>query len=527
MDIRTSRRGFIGGATALAATTALGRPASASPAGRSPARRSSAQDAPKTIEVSSIRFVYSAPAPLDGPGLLAINERFGFDFKPQMVPVATYIEKLSTQIAGGDIPDIIVFQTGDSNFYEWAGQGAFADLTDHIAGYQSFEYVGENQWNLGRVNDGLFAIPQYYPPYALTPSIRQDWLDNLGLEMPTSYAELKEVAIAFTEQDASGTGAGTYGLAMSQDVNPNYAMGAYWDPLAWYHTDDQGRLVPGWTTDAGKELFHFLTELYDAGAITRDFAVMDWAATNKEFYGGKAGIFIGAPRGMSQEYFAGLKQVQPDARPVPILPFKAPDGSQHFTATSGASAITAFSAKVLEDEGKLQRLLEFIDFGRTFYPPEEATPDNPDYDWLLGGEGKGYDIVDGAIVSRDSGTEPRGLAPSTYFPDGVAWPPTPEDIDYQSHYTKEPQMGEWAGALQKMWSDYAPYEPPTNGIVSATQQEKGTELSQYFADEVTKIIAGQRPVDTWQELVDEWKNMGGEQMIDETHAAIQERDGQA
>ena len=36
--------------------------------------------------------------------------------------------------------------------------------------------------------------------------IRQDWLDNLGLEVPTTLAELEEVLIAFRDQDADGDG---------------------------------------------------------------------------------------------------------------------------------------------------------------------------------------------------------------------------------------------------------------------------------------------------------------------------------
>ena len=36
--------------------------------------------------------------------------------------------------------------------------------------------------------------------------IRQDWLDNLGLEMPTTLEEYHDVLVAFKEQDANGNG---------------------------------------------------------------------------------------------------------------------------------------------------------------------------------------------------------------------------------------------------------------------------------------------------------------------------------
>ena len=46
--------------------------------------------------------------------------------------------------------------------------------------------------------------------------IRQDWLDNLGLDMPETFEEFKEVMRAFTEDDPDGNGVDdTYGFVSS------------------------------------------------------------------------------------------------------------------------------------------------------------------------------------------------------------------------------------------------------------------------------------------------------------------------
>lgn len=515
---RTSRRNVIAGSAATLASASILSEAGASPS--APASR--LQSTNDVIDVSGIRFAYGTPAPLNGPGHKAINERFSFDYAPQLVPVATYAEVLSTQIAGGDVPDIVVFQPGNSNYYRWAGEGAFTPLDDQLANYETFSIVDEVRLNQTRVDGTVYAIPSYYPPYALTPSIRQDWLDNLGLSMPTNYAEFLEVAKAFTEGDPTGTGRRTYGIAMSQYVNPNYAMGAYWNPSSWYHKDENDNYVPGWTTDAGKELYGFLADAFAAGAVTRDFAVMDWAAGNNEFYSGRAGIFIGAPRGMSQDYYAGLKAIDPDAHCVPIPPFVAPDDSQHFAATSGMASMIAISAEVGD---KLERILEFLDFNRTFYSLEEQTPDNADFDWLMGGLDQGYEFVDGKVISLDDPASPKGLQPMQYMMDVTAYPPSDDAIDYEAGYTAQPEMGVWAGQLQDMWSEYPPYHDPSYGIISDTQQEKGTDLDNFWLGEATKVVAGQRSIDDWDAIVEEWKQRGGQAVIDEINAGIQERDG--
>lgn len=46
--------------------------------------------------------------------------------------------------------------------------------------------------------------------------IRQDWLDNLGLDTPTTIDELNEVALAFTKNDPDGNGQDdTFGIGFN------------------------------------------------------------------------------------------------------------------------------------------------------------------------------------------------------------------------------------------------------------------------------------------------------------------------
>lgn len=49
------------------------------------------------------------------------------------------------------------------------------------------------------LNSNLHTIPQ-------TQYINTKWLENLGLEMPTTLEEPHSVLVAFKEQDANGNG---------------------------------------------------------------------------------------------------------------------------------------------------------------------------------------------------------------------------------------------------------------------------------------------------------------------------------
>jgi putative aldouronate transport system substrate-binding protein len=489
-----------------------------------PSSTPSATDANKKLTITGMRYVYGDVPGLDGRGLKMINEKFNIDYKPNLVPQGTYDEKLTATLASGSIPDVTLFQSGDltSKYNKFAKQGAFTPLDEYIDQYPTLKRIPKFVLDQFRVNGKLYAIPQYYPKFGFTTIIRKDWLDNLGLKVPTSYEELKQVAIAFTKNDPDKNGKNdTYGLAIGKDVNPPFTQGAYWDPAAWYHKDAQGRFVPGLAGPGRKDIVTMLADLYKEGAITRDFATIDWANTNKEFYSGIAGIFIGTPRGMSQAYMDGLMKINPQAKFVHVEQFKAPDGSQGMTAGSGFIGFEVISAEAGKDKAKVKRILDMLEAGRTFHPDDKKNEKNADFDWLNGNVGVGYDMVDGKPVVKKE-TASQGLYPLAYLPDGIAWPEKDSDINYLTAY-QEP-LKQLAADIMKSYSTMKYYANPSNGIVSDTLIAKGTELNKYLYDEQTKMIAGQRPLADWDKMVDEWKSKGGEQLIKEMNAEIKIKD---
>ena len=115
--------------------------------------------------------------------------------------------KLSTAIMSGDYPDIISMDATD--YVNYAQTGVIADITELYEKYASDElkeYVGVDDgqsMNAITLDGKIYGLPMMGNGYDEVPVmfIRQDWLDNLGLKMPTTIEELKEVARAFTEDD--------------------------------------------------------------------------------------------------------------------------------------------------------------------------------------------------------------------------------------------------------------------------------------------------------------------------------------
>ncbi|GGE26338.1 hypothetical protein GCM10011571_30670 [Marinithermofilum abyssi] len=363
---------------------------------------------------------------------------------------------------------------------------------------------------------------KYFPPkYLNTPIIRKDWLDRLGLKMPANYDELKKVAIAFTKDDPDGNGKDdTYGMVLGEHLWPNYHFGAYWDMDAWYHQNDRGQYIPGVITPQRKAFIRMMKELYQEGAVTWDFAITNPNEANtKEFYGGKAGIIIRGPVEMTEANMEALQKIDPRAELAPIPPFEAPDGSRGYTAGSGFYTVSALSAKLADQPEKVRRILKIIDVGRTFIPPKQRTPNNKDFDWLYGREGKGYHMSDGRPVLTN-GT--KGRAPWHYLIDNKMWAPNDEANRYSDTY-KNKAYRSLAQQLEQMHKKTRHYVNPIHQVYSPTSAQKGFELNLKLVDEQAKMITGKRPLSDWDALVREWLQNGGQRIIDEVNADMKRK----
>ena len=129
--------------------------------------------------------------------------------------------KLSTAIMSGDYPD--VFRIKGSEYQNMVESGAIADISEVFEKYASDELKEYMNYDGGMalgslyVDGALYGLPKVTDPYSSAHMmwIRQDWLDNLGLKVPTTMDELKDVAYAFTYNDPDGDGQNnTYGLAL-------------------------------------------------------------------------------------------------------------------------------------------------------------------------------------------------------------------------------------------------------------------------------------------------------------------------
>ena len=123
--------------------------------------------------------------------------------------------------------------------------------------------------------------------------VRQDWLDKLGLEIPTTWEELYEVAKAFTEQDPDGNGvADTYGLTGDTIGNMRYFFSALGHTnMNWVKQED-GTWIHGALMDDNVVCLEWLRKMYEGGYIDPEMGSTKWEQAVAKFASGTFGMVI-------------------------------------------------------------------------------------------------------------------------------------------------------------------------------------------------------------------------------------------
>ena len=200
-----------------------------------------------------------------------------------MVPNDQFEERLALQISSGEIPDILMLQSGD--FYEFMDSGYLRDLTDAYETYAcedlryTVEAFGQAPIDYSSRDGKLLGIPAQLDTAESVAGLyyRADWLDALGMEEPTTVEGVNEMLIALAEHGATVNGGkDTAGLGTTSSVlSTNFALSAYFQmygayPNKWVMRD--GKLMNGIVMDEMLDALNGLKTLYDNGAIAPDFA---------------------------------------------------------------------------------------------------------------------------------------------------------------------------------------------------------------------------------------------------------------
>lgn len=269
-----------------------------------------------------------------------LEEETGYKVQYDMLPQDKATDKLNLLLASGEAYDIVNYSSDMALYSDYARKGALTDLTSLIEQYgpNITKAVSQQSLDALKVDGKLYAIPTKVT-YEINNSIliRTDWLEKVGLPMPTTLDELTEVLKAFKEKNP-GNGSNDVPFTVNGDqAMLDNILGAFGMPNNWNDVD--GQLVPRVMDPAYKEYVSYLTELYKEGLLDREFVVNKGATTKEKFTSGRAGAVI-----VHWADFAGIVEALtkniPDAKISFTGALEGPNGEKGFVANAGFDRLT-------------------------------------------------------------------------------------------------------------------------------------------------------------------------------------------
>lgn len=220
-----------------------------------------------------------------------VNENAPVNVKFVPIPRQTSKDKYNVLFASGEAPDLCL-EYDKSILDQFLSNKQLMPLDDVVNKYsKEYKQLTEKYGVFKKFanSDGKM----YYVMKASAASInhtlliRNDWLKNVKMNMPTNMDELYNVAKAFTEQDPDGNGkSDTLGLSFTGYTNS--VLDYFFGNVGWRAKD--GKF--SYAFDELKAVTEFKKKIYDAGYTDKDYPTdTNGAKAQQDFINGKMGIF--------------------------------------------------------------------------------------------------------------------------------------------------------------------------------------------------------------------------------------------
>ncbi|MCI5556793.1 extracellular solute-binding protein [bacterium] len=457
-----------------------------------------------------------------GQGLM---ERTGVTITYLHPPTGQLNEQFNLILADGDLPDIMEYTWqsypgGPQKAIEDGNILALNDIIDqycpNLKAYLEAHPDVDRQCKTDEGNYYMFPFVRGDDSLRVSTGlmIRQDWLNDLGLEMPTTIDEWHDVLTAFkTEKDATAPFAFEY---TTPSLRNNWPFMSAYNTTAEFYVGDDGKIHYGPAEENYKEFLATMNQWYKEGLLDPDMPTAQLDQVSAKMTSGASGASLGWIGSRMGVRTTAAKETDPnydlEAAPVPTLnkgETAKMGPMDNVVVNNGGAAITTRC----KDIEAAARLLDwaYSDEGHMYYN--------------FGTEGESYTMENGEPVYTDLIlNNPDGLpiaqAMSGYIR-GNYNGPFVQDVRYaQQYYTMDCQKKAQATWTVPEASEHVlPPITPSSGEseeFSAIMNEINT-----YRDEMTlKFILGTESLDNFDKFVDTMNQMNLKRAIEIENSAL-------
>ena len=454
-------------------------------------------------------------SPSEQPQFKGLMEKTGvnIDFKVGQSP-----EAFNLMLASGDMADMVMYQ-----WYKLPGgpekyinDQTILELNDLIDQYSPNlkQYLAEHPEidKLVKTDSGKYYV---YPDIKeddelcayFGPAVRSDLLAKYGLEEPETIDEWHTMLKTFKDNGVKTP------LSFYEDGHNVFA--AAFNVAKDFYLNDDGKVTYGPAEEGWRQYLTTMKQWYEEGLLDNDLGALDRSLVTGKVTSGAVGATAGFLAGDMGRWLESGKAINPEFDMVgtkyPVLEKGSkPEFSVKQNYYDGGTFNVAITSKCKNPE----LAARFLDFGYT----EEGI-----LFYNFGIEGESYDMVDGKPVFRESffNTESGESDLSKY-----SWKTSgAPSILMPEMYNQRLKFQQQKDALVT-WSDseMSKHLMPTiiyNEEESEIDSQCLTNIQTHVDEMNYKFILGNRPIEEFDQFVEELKQMGLDDLIAAKQSALE------
>ncbi len=414
--------------------------------------------------------------------------------------------------------------------------GRFMRVDELFESYASDAYKAAieedpTMWYPFAREDGAYAIP--IPDYSWNNDtilyIREDWMENLGLDAPETLEDIESIMEAFVNEDPNGTGQDdTYGLAVGFNESFNYNManaswifGAFGTIPEQWNVAEDGTLQYGSVHPGAKNALAKLNSWMEKGYIHQEAGLHDEMRAVELFTSGRAGIIAG-PYWMDRFPLSDVYENDPGAQFKAYRVPAGPDGQIGRKGTLNFSGAVLINKDIEHPEAFF--LYQNYLFDHFAFPEEGSEFEYlfaEGYDYVLDEDGNPTteNIPDGRVTPQkytltfEGARVPSSLMEAYGHLATGAEPANPFEL--RSSLIADEQRLQ--GASVNLESRDISMIDQFVGAPTPTMVSRGDYLNTQELEAFTRIIYGELPIDEFDSLVENWESSGGADITTEVN----------
>ncbi len=451
----------------------------------------------------------NAAMTMDMPVMKALEEATNIRFAFQTGTPAECNEKFPVMMADpSSITDIV--RTSPSNGAKFGKAGAFIALEDYLPNYPNLKKLFLDNEDVRRAitdpEGHIYCLPAL-PAHIVGKVwyVRQDWLDKLDLEVPTTIEEAEAVLMAFKGADLNNNGEDDeipYFAVAKEDIDAwSWSFGI---DTAWYINDDN---VPefGPSNPAYKDYVEMMARFYKNGLIDQEYLTR---GGNRRSYcfDNNIGGMVHSQAGACGRYNETAPETtgDPNFKLLGIAPFIGPSGK--IEDRTGGAVIGGNGLCVSLNNKHVDETLKLFDY---LYSDEGKILLN------FGIEDVTFDWIDGYPTYKKEFTDTEGMNELKKL--GVLSNiPKVTDIRYE-----EQTNFETYNTVKDLYENNGWVTGTFPTLMFTDEEQKivnkhGQSLKDYVAENTAKWISGQQSLDNFDEY---FKNLSSSFGLEELTAA--------